>query len=199
MPYAVQTFGQPPRGLPRCDGISNFRAVHRKLWTDCAIWTHQYVVSALADLPDAQDALQRLVANQDEIGRSVIGFLGPANSLKLTKLFRERTTVLGRLVVAAKTDDAEKAATARENWKTNATAIATLLNSANSRWTAKTVTETLQHHLDLIVKGITARLDKDWAGDITAFDACLDHLMKFSDLLSNGMLAMVEAVAARRK
>ena len=199
MPYAVKTFGQPPRGLPRCDGISNFRAVHRKLWADCAIWTHQYVVSGLANLDDGQAALKRLVANQDAIGQSVISFLGPADSLKLTKLLRERTAILGKLVVAAKTGDAEKTATASENWKTNATTIAAFLNSLNSRWATKTVNDTLQHHLDLIKKGIAARLESDWAGDVAAFDACFDHLMKFSDLLSNGMLGIVEALTARRK
>lgn len=189
MAYAI---ARSSRVFPRCDGISNFRAVVRKLWADDVVWTHQLTVSTLAGLPDQAVALQRLLATQDAIGRSVASFLGPANSLKLSKLLRDQIHLMGKVVAATRADS-------QKEWNLNAASIAILLNKANPRWPEKTLTAMLQRHLDLVVKGVEARLQRDWNGDIAAFDADFDHMMKFADFMSNGMLAMIEAVAARRR
>ena len=36
----------------------------RKLWEDHIVWTRQFIVSSVADLPDANTAAGRLLANQ---------------------------------------------------------------------------------------------------------------------------------------
>lgn len=188
-----------PRSFPRCDGISNFRAVVRKLWTDHVLWTRQYIVSTLADLPDKDAALQRLLVNQDAIARSVITFLGPVNSLKLAKLLRDHIAIAGKVVAAAKAEDAHKVGAAQKEWLMNAVAIATLLNKANPRWSQKTLFTMLQHHLDLTAKEVTARLAGNWTGDVAAFDAGFDHMLKFADFLANGMLGMLQSAVGRKR
>jgi len=206
VPYAVETVSKPLAQVPqtqptlRCDGVSNFRSVVRKLWAAHVLWTRQYIISTLAGLPDQPATLQRLLTNQDAIGQSVVAFLGPANGLRLTKLLREHILIAGKIVAAAQAGDQGKVAVEQKEWTANAVAIANLLNKANARWSQATLVSMLQHHLDLTTQEVMARLNKNWANDIAAFDTGFDHMMKFADFLANGMLAMVVALAgARRK
>lgn len=206
MPYAVEPVsGKPlaqasvqPRPQLKCDGISNFRAVVRKLWTDHVLWTRQYIISTLAGLPDQSAVSQRLMSNQEAIGQSVIAFLGPANGLRLGKLLREHVLLMGKVVTAIQAGDQPKLAAGQKEWTANAVEIANLLNKANSRWPQATLVSMLQHYLDLTTQEIAARTNKNWAGDTAAFDACFDHMMKFADFMANGMLAMVVALTGRR-
>jgi hypothetical protein len=134
--------------------------------------------------------------NQEAIGQATVSFLGPDNGLRLTKLLREHVRIASQAVSAIK-NDPTKLVFVQQEWTANANAIATLLNKANSRWPQKTLAEALQRHLDLTTKEISARVNKDWSGDIAAFDGDFDQVMKFADFLANGMVAMVESVAAK--
>lgn len=203
MPYAIRQFAQSPRPLQasilRCDGISNFRSVIRKLWADHVFWTRQYIVSTLAGLPDRTVALRRLLANQDSTGQAIISFLGPDNGLRLARLLREHVQIAIRVVAAIQANDQQKAASEQKAWSANAVAIATLLNKTNPRWPKETLVKMLQHYLDLTVQQVIARTANNWPNDVAAFDASLDHMMKFADFMANGMLAVVVAATARRK
>ena len=43
-------------------------------------------------------------------------------------------------------------------------------------------------HLDLTLKEATARLQSDWAGDITAYDEVHQHILQMADVLSDGII-----------
>src|SRR5262245_34370707 len=58
----------------------------RKLWTDHVIWTREYIVSAIADSPDAQAAANRLMQNQEDIGAAVAAYYGKPAGDTLTTL-----------------------------------------------------------------------------------------------------------------
>ena len=57
----------------------------------------------------------------------------------------------------------------------------------------------LQQHLDFTAKEVTARLAGNWTGDIAAFDAGFDHMLKFADFLANGMLGMLQSAVGRKR
>src|SRR5262245_3231368 len=46
----------------------DLHAAMRKLWEDHITYTRNYIIRALADLPDAKAVAKRLLKNQDEIG-----------------------------------------------------------------------------------------------------------------------------------
>jgi hypothetical protein len=51
-----------------------FHDAMRELWEDHIVWTRMVIVSVVDDLPDVPMAVDRLLANQDEIGDAVKPF-----------------------------------------------------------------------------------------------------------------------------
>ena len=46
----------------------------------------------------------------------------------------------------------------------------------------------LHKHLDFVTAQVTARLNKDWKADVANYDKGEDHMIKFSDIISNGIV-----------
>src|SRR5687767_253458 len=61
-----------------------FQQAVRKLWEDHVTWTRVYIIAALADLPEADAAAQRLLQNQTDIGNAVKPFYGDEAGEQLT-------------------------------------------------------------------------------------------------------------------
>jgi hypothetical protein len=53
-----------------------FRNKMRQLWEDHIVWTRQFIVCSVAELPDANAAAGRLLANQDHIGDAIKPYYG---------------------------------------------------------------------------------------------------------------------------
>ncbi len=43
-------------------------------------------------------------------------------------------------------------------------------------------------HLQLITDQVNARIEKDWKADIAAYDKGENHMIKFADILSEGII-----------
>lgn len=56
------------------------------LWSDHVIWTRDYIVAATTDHPSAQAALDRLIKNQEEIGKAIVPYYGIVAGNRLTAL-----------------------------------------------------------------------------------------------------------------
>src|SRR5262245_61415071 len=74
----------------------------RKLWTDHVVWTRDYIIAAVADQPDAQQASARLMKNQEDIGNAVAKYYGAAAGQQLTTLLKEHISVAADVIKAAK-------------------------------------------------------------------------------------------------
>src|SRR5262245_37916554 len=64
------------------------RMAMRKLWEDHITYTRNYIISALANLPDGDAVAQRLLKNQDDIGDAIKPFYGADAGKKLAALLR---------------------------------------------------------------------------------------------------------------
>ena len=58
----------------------------RRLWSEHVFWTRNLIISDIANLPDKQAVLQRLLRNQDDIGNSIKPYYGDKVGNQLTKL-----------------------------------------------------------------------------------------------------------------
>jgi hypothetical protein len=169
---------------------SAFRDAMRKLWEDHVVWTRQFVVSAVADLPDKAAATERLLQNQADIGDAIKPFYGSAAGERLTALLRDHITIAAELVAAAKAGDKAKSEDAGRRWNSNADEIASFLSGANPKaWPAAEMKKMMREHLDLTTAEAVARLRGDWAADIAAYEKIHEQILHMADMLSAGIIS----------
>ncbi|MZQ82772.1 glycosyltransferase [Paenibacillus sp. 5J-6] len=160
----------------------------RRLWMDHAIWTRNYVVSALAGLENKDKTLARLLRNQKDIGNAMKPFYGEDAGNKLGELLTEHIVIAGKIVDAAKSGNAAELDKNNKDWYRNADDIATFLNKANPNWTKPMIQDLMYVHLQMLTEDVKAMLAKDWDADIMWFDKGADHLMMMSDALTEGII-----------
>lgn len=160
----------------------------RKLWEDHIFYTRNFIISALANLEDANRISERLLKNQDDIGNTVKIFYGDAAGNQLTSLLKDHILIAVEVVKAPKSGNDAELKKASDKWNANADDIAIFLSRANPNWSKQNLIEILHKHLDLTTNEVVARLKKDWSGDIEAFDNGHEHILILSDTLSNGIV-----------
>ena len=184
--FAGARFGLGTMGsiTPKRCGL---RTAMRKLWSDHVWWTRDYLITAIAGMPDVGPATNRLLKNQEDIGAAVASYYGQEAGDALTKLLKEHIMIAAEVVKAAKegNDAALKDADAR--WHANADAIAQFLSSANPNWPYEAVKEMMYEHLKLTTEEAVARLKNDWETDIATFDKVFDEIMMMADTLTDGI------------
>jgi len=161
----------------------------RKLWEDHITWTRVFIISAAADLPDKDAATQRLLQNQVDIGNAIKPYYGAAAGDQLTALLKDHILISADVVAAAKANDQAKLADANKRWSANADQIADFLSKANPKnWPAAEMRTMMHDHLTLTTNEAVARLHGDWAGDVRAYDAVHEQILKMADMLSAGIV-----------
>ena len=53
---------------------TSLKLAMRRLWMDHTVYTRLYIVSAFAQIPDAQTVAGRLLRNQEDIGNALFPF-----------------------------------------------------------------------------------------------------------------------------
>src|SRR5512135_420651 len=167
---------------------TSLKQAMRRLWMDHTVYTRLYIVSATADLPDAQAVAGRLLRNQADIGSAIVPYYGKGAGAKLTELLKEHIVIAVDVVAAAKAGDQKKFAEADKRWIANADDIAVFLSSANPNWPKKDAADLLHLHLQLIKEFATARLGKNYDEDIKKLDEYFTEGMLIADTLSEGVI-----------
>ena len=160
----------------------------RKLWTDHVVWTRDYIIAAVGDQPEAQAAANRLMKNQEDIGKAIATYYGAAAGQQLTTLLKEHITIAVDLIKAAKAGNKAAQQQADSRWQQNGVQIAEFLSKANPNWPRATLVDMMKMHLSTTTDEVVARLNKNWDADVRAFDAVYDHILKMSDALADGIV-----------
>ena len=169
----------------KADGL---RAGMRKLWEDHITWTRLFIVSAVADLPDKGATTERLLQNQVDIGNAIKPFYGDAAGSKLSALLKDHILIAADIVTAAKAGQAAQVESSKARWVANADEIAAFLSGANPRqWPAAEMKAMMREHLDLTTAELMARLNRDWAGDVAAYEKIHAQILKMADMLADGI------------
>src|SRR5947209_8022942 len=170
------------------------RSAMRKLWEDHITWTRVFIISAAGDLPDKSAATQRLLQNQVDIGNAIKPYYGAAAGDQLTALLRDHILISADVVAAAKANDQAKLADANRRWSANADQIADFLSKANPKnWPDGEMRTMMHDHLKLTTDEAVARLHGDWAGDVRAYDAVHEQILRMADMLSAGVISQYPA------
>ena len=164
------------------------RMAMHKLWEDHIVWTRNVILNIMDDLPGTEQAVDRLLKNQDDIGNAVKPFYGEAGSKELTRLLREHITIAADLLKAAKSGNNSAFDTANKKWFVNADEISVFLHKANSNWKLADMKKMMHDHLTLTTEEAVARLKKDYAADVKAYDKVHDEILMMADMLTDGII-----------
>lgn len=159
----------------------------RELWTAHVTWTRVVLVGAIAGLPDTGFAIDRLLANQDDIGDAVRPFYGDQAADELTALLHTHIELALAIVDAGLTGDQAAFAAANAAWYANADDIARFLADANPHWDFDELSYMMRAHLDQTLIEATARFDQSWSLDVAAYDAIVRHALHLADTLTDGL------------
>lgn len=174
--------------IPFNKATCELRMAERRLWIDHVGWTRSFIVSDLSNLDDKDKVLQRLLKNQDDIGNSIKPYYGEEAGNKLTSLLREHIELAGKVTDAAKNNNKSGLEKYNKLWYKNADEIANFLSSANPNYSNEVLKDMLHKHLQFVTDQVVARINKDWQADIDAYDKGEDHMIKFADILVDGII-----------
>lgn len=167
---------------------AELRVSMRRLWDDHVVWTRNVIFNIIDDLPGTDEAVQRLLKNQDHIGNAIKPYYGEEAGNALTALLHTHITQAADLLKATKKDDNVSFERINKMWKANADEIATFLSNANPNLKLEEMKKMMQDHLTLTLNEVTARKKKDYPGDVIAFDRVDTEIMQMSDMISMAIM-----------
>lgn len=185
------SFIAPTMEKKLCDNSSagvELKTDMRRLWDDHVVWTRNVIFNIIDDLPGTDEAVTRLMKNQDDIGNAIKPYYGEEAGKKLTDLLHTHIAQAADLLKAAKKDDNVAFEEVNKKWKANADEIAAFLSKANPNWKLAEMKKMMQDHLALTTEEAVARKKKDYAADVMAFDKVDEEILKMSDMLSMGIV-----------
>lgn len=160
----------------------------RRLWEDHIIWTRNVVFCIADNLPGTEEAVNRLMKNQDDIGRVIKLYYGADAGNKITALLHQHITVATEVIKAAKANNKPMLDNANARWTANADSIAAFLSSANPNLQFSDVKEMMKKHLQLTTDEAIARIKKDYNNDRDAFEKVHGEILSMADMLSDGIV-----------
>jgi hypothetical protein len=159
----------------------------RQLWEDHVIWTRNVILCLVDNLPGTDQAVNRLLQNQVDIGNAIKPYYGKEAGDKLTDLLKAHINIAADVVNAAKAGNTTALDEANKKWSANADEISAFLSQANPNWPLADMKMMMYDHLKLTTDEAVQRIKKDYAADIIAYDRVHDEILKMSDMLANGI------------
>lgn len=160
----------------------------RVLWEDHITWTRNVIFNVIDELPGTNEAVARLLQNQDDIGNAIKPFYGEAAGNQLATLLREHITTAAAVLTALDDGDTVGLNVALEAWYANADAIAAFLSGANAAWPLAEMKAMMREHLDLTTQEAVARKSGNYAADVAAYDAIHQQILAMADMLADGIV-----------
>jgi hypothetical protein len=162
----------------------------RQLWSEHMQWTYATVDAFFHNQDGLQAQLDRLLANQADIGAAIVPFYGQAAGDQLTDLLTTHINQAVPVLTAAQAEDTEGLETALADWYANAQEIADFLSAANpENWPQSATRPMLEGHIDTTVVYATDLLQGDYVSAIEHFDEASHHMLMLADTLAAGLIA----------
>jgi len=160
----------------------------RKLWTDHIIFTRQFIVDLIDDIPSIDYTTDRLIKNQEQTGNCFRSFFGDVAADNIVSLLKEHINIATDLLKAIKSGNVSEASNFEDQWTLNVENISTFLGTINKYYCIDELSDVFKTQLILTKYQFIARMDGDYSADILYFDMGLNHILRISDYLTDGIV-----------
>jgi hypothetical protein len=167
---------------------SELKLSMRKLWEDHVVWTRNVIFCLVDRLPGKDQAVNRLLQNQVDLGNAIKPYYGEEAGKKLTDLLYPHITIAAEVVNAVKAGNTTAPDEANKRWYANADEISEFLSKANPNWEFEEMKMMMHEHLKLTTDEAVQRIKKDYEADVIAYDKVHDAILKMSDMLADGIV-----------
>jgi hypothetical protein len=162
----------------------------RTLWSDHMQWTYATVDAFFHNADSVQPNLDRLLANQVDIGAAIAPFHGEEAGDQLAELLTTHINDAVPVLQAAQSGDDAALDTALDDWYANAREVADFLAAADpEHWPQSATRPALEMHIDQTTAYAVDLLQGDYAQAIADYDAAFHHMLELADTLSAGLVA----------
>jgi hypothetical protein len=169
------------------------RCEMRELWEDHSMWTRNVILCIVDDLPGKDQAVRRLIQNQTEIGNAFKPFYGEVAGDKLAELYKSHINISLGVIIATKEGNVLSIDEANKRYYANADLISEFLNKQNSYLPLATLITMINDHLKLTTDQAMLRINKNYEGDVLAYDKANDEALMMSDMLVEGIIKQFPA------
>lgn len=158
------------------------------VWEQHIMWTRMFLISVAENLNDLEYTKARLLENPKDIANVFRLYYGNDIANTIQKLITEHLVIGGDLIVALKNNNQRLASELNTKWYKNADDITEAFSSINPFYPKETVRQMFYEHLKLTTDEVKARLAKDYAADIKAYDIVQKEILKMSKFFVDGIV-----------
>lgn len=163
------------------------RSATRELWGKRAILQRNYIISAMNDSKDADNAKEEFLKNAGDLGDAIQPYYGFWAKTILGGLLKKDVYLSEEIVKAVKSGKEKDIDWVKKKWYANALAVASFFFIARNQ-TMKQLTDILYKHLDITWGEIQTILEKDTEREAEYFEEDRLHMLMFSVLLTDGIV-----------
>lgn len=157
-------------------------------WIEHILWTRMLLISIAENLKDLDATQARLLQNPKDIADIFRKYYGNNAANTIQRLLTEHLVIGKDLIVALKNNNQKLASELNTKWYKNADDIADAFSSINPFYPRETIRRMLYEHLRLTTEEVSARLKKDYAADIRAYDMVQKEILEMSKFFVNGIV-----------
>lgn len=158
-----------------------------KLWQENSYWTRNLIISIIDTMPGNDQAMWRLIKNQEEICKLFKDFFDDETQTALLELLYSDVNFRVELIKLAPTDSL-LAMEARERWRRSVNAIAEYLHKLNSKWMLRELIVLFNEEVDTNYELIRQRTMREYDMELIAFDKMMINAARISKVLSQGLI-----------
>ena len=170
------------------ESVATLKANMRQLWEEHIGWTRNVIFCIVDGLPGSEQAVNRLLKNQVDIGNAIKPYYGDEAGKKLTELLYPHITIAAEVVTAAKNGNSADLDEANKKWIANANEIAEFLSGANPNLPLTEMKQMMNEHLKLTTDEAVQRIQKYYDADVVAYDNVHKEILEMSDMLAEGII-----------
>lgn len=167
----------------KIDLINNMRSV----WEQHVWWTRMVILGIVDGLKGVDESVKRLLENPRDMAQVFGKYYPPQIQRVIEQLITAHLTIGAEVIKAASSKNTDAFNDANMRWFKNADDIAKALSGINPYYSESEIKKMLYDHLNMTIKEVQMRIDRNSAADVVVFDSIEKEALKMADYFTYGI------------